>query len=40
MMAASPHDAMAVLLTRETPAMEAYRVSRAVPLPLPRNNAE
>lgn len=36
--AASADDAMAMLLASETPAMEAYRVSRAVNTP--RNNAE
>jgi len=33
-MAASPDDAMAMLLASETPEMEAYRVSRAVNTPL------
>nr|WP_231109152.1 SOS response-associated peptidase family protein [Stenotrophomonas maltophilia] len=37
-MAASPDDAMAMLLASEPPAMEAYRVSRAVNTP--RNNHE
>ncbi|KAK6697016.1 hypothetical protein SNK04_014419 [Fusarium graminearum] len=37
-MAASPDDAMAMLLASEAPAMEAYRVSRAVNTP--RNNRE
>ena len=37
-MAASPEDAMAMLLASEPPAMEAYRVSRAVNTP--RNNRE
>nr|WP_239669956.1 SOS response-associated peptidase [Stenotrophomonas maltophilia] len=37
-MAAGPDDAMAMLLASETPAMEAYRVSRAVNTP--RNNRE
>ncbi len=37
-MAASPDDAMAMLLASEPPAMEAYRVSRAVNTP--RNNRE
>ena len=37
-MAASPDDAMAMLLASEPPAMEAYRVSRAVNTP--RNNSE
>lgn len=37
-MAAPPDDAMAMLLASETPAMEAYRVSRAVNTP--RNNLE
>ena len=37
-MTASPDDAMAMLLASETPAMEAYRVSRAVNTP--RNNRE
>ncbi|KAK6697663.1 hypothetical protein SNK04_013758 [Fusarium graminearum] len=32
-MAASPDDAMAMLLASEAPAMEAYRVSRAVNTP-------
>lgn len=36
-MAAEPDDAMAMLLASETPAMEAYRVSRAVNSP--RSNA-
>jgi len=36
--AASADDAMAMLLPSQTPAMEAYRVSRAVNTP--RNNAE
>ncbi|WP_314402450.1 SOS response-associated peptidase [Stenotrophomonas rhizophila] len=36
--AASPDDAMAMLLASEPPAMEAYRVSRAVNTP--RNNRE
>ncbi len=36
-MAASPDDAMAMLLASEPPAMEAYRVSRAVNTP--RNTA-
>ncbi|MGE8252068.1 MULTISPECIES: hypothetical protein [Stenotrophomonas] len=35
-MAASPADALAVLLTREPPAREAYRASRA--LNTPQNN--
>jgi len=38
LMAASAEDAMALLLASETPAMEAYRMSRAVNTP--RNNAE
>ena len=38
LMAASSDDAMAMLLASEPPAMEAYRVSRAVNTP--RNNAE
>lgn len=37
-MAASTDDALALLLASQTPAMEAYRVSRAVNTP--RNNAE
>ncbi|PZS71256.1 hypothetical protein A7X75_10985 [Stenotrophomonas maltophilia] len=37
-MAASPDDAMAMLLASEPPAMEAYRVTRAVNTP--RNNSE
>nr|WP_313520902.1 SOS response-associated peptidase [Stenotrophomonas pavanii] len=37
-MAASPDEAMAMLLASEPPAMEAYRVSRAVNTP--RNNRE
>lgn len=37
-MAVPPDDAMAMLLASETPAMEAYRVSRAVNTP--RNNVE
>ncbi|MNC75777.1 hypothetical protein D3C75_1273690 [compost metagenome] len=37
-MAASTDEAMALLLASETPAMEAYRVSRAVNTA--RNNAE
>lgn len=37
-LAASPDDAMAMLLASEPPAMEAYRVSRAVNTP--RNNRE
>jgi putative SOS response-associated peptidase YedK len=37
-MTASPDAAMAMLLSSETPAMEAYRVSRAVNTP--RNNVE
>lgn len=37
-MTASPDDAMAMLMASETPAMEAYRVSRAVNTP--RNNRE
>lgn len=37
-MAVSPDDAMAMLLASEPPAMEAYRVSRAVNMP--RNNRE
>jgi len=37
-MAASAEDAMAMLLASEPPAMEAYRVSRAVNTP--RNNTE
>jgi len=37
-MAASPDDAMAMLLASEPPAIEAYRVSRAVNTP--RNNRE
>jgi len=37
-MAASTDDAMAMLLASEPPAMEAYRVSRAVNTP--RNNVE
>lgn len=37
-MASSPEDAMAMLLASEPPAMEAYRVSRAVNTP--RNNRE
>ena len=36
--AATPDDAMAMLLASETPAMEAYRISRAVNTP--RNNHE
>ncbi|WP_249405042.1 hypothetical protein [Stenotrophomonas sp. CFBP 13725] len=35
-LAAEPDDAMAILLASEPPAMEAYRVSRAVNSP--RNN--
>ena len=35
-MAAGPDEAMTMLLTSEPPAMEAYRVSRAVNTP--RNN--
>ncbi|WWW33866.1 SOS response-associated peptidase family protein [Stenotrophomonas rhizophila] len=35
--ATSPDDAMAMLLASEAPAMEAYRVSRAVNTP--RNNS-
>lgn len=35
-LAAQPDDAMAMLLASEPPAMEAYRVSRAVNTP--RNN--
>lgn len=35
-LAAEPDDAMAMLLASEPPAMEAYRVSRAVNAP--RNN--
>lgn len=37
-MAAGPDDAMAMLLASETPAMEAYRVSRV--LNMPPNNHE
>ncbi|MFH7456665.1 SOS response-associated peptidase family protein, partial [Pseudomonas syringae group genomosp. 7] len=37
-MAGGPEDAMAMLLASKTPAMEAYRVSRAVNTP--RNNRE
>lgn len=37
-LAAEPDDAMAMLLASEPPAMEAYRVSRAVNTP--RNNRE
>ena len=37
-LAADPEDAMAMLLASEPPAMEAYRVSRAVNTP--RNNVE
>lgn len=37
-MTATPDDAMAMLLASETPAMKAYRVSRAVNTP--RNNTE
>lgn len=37
-LAAEPDDAMAMLLASEPPAMEAYRVSRAVNAP--RNNSE
>lgn len=37
-MAVSPDDAMAMLLASEPPAMEAYRVSRAVNTP--RNNSK
>ncbi len=37
-MAFSPDDAMAILLASEPPAMEAYRVSRAVSTP--RNSRE
>lgn len=36
--AASPDDAMAIMMASEPPAMEAYRVSRAVNAP--RNNSE
>lgn len=35
---AAPDDAMAILLAADVPAMEAYRVSRAVNTP--RNNIE
>jgi putative SOS response-associated peptidase YedK len=35
-MTASPHDAIEMLLASEPPAIEAYRVSRAVNTP--RNN--
>lgn len=38
LLTASPDDAMVMLLSSETPAMEAYRVSRAVNTP--RNNVE
>lgn len=37
-MVATPDDAMAMLLASEPPAMDAYRVSRAVNTP--RNNRE
>ncbi|MGE8274022.1 hypothetical protein [Stenotrophomonas sp.] len=37
-MKANVDDAMAMLLASETPAMKAYRVSRAVKTP--RNNSE
>jgi len=37
-LAAGPDDAMAMLLASEPPAMDAYRVSRAVNTP--RNNSE
>uniref|UniRef100_UPI0013DB8A4E SOS response-associated peptidase family protein n=2 Tax=Stenotrophomonas TaxID=40323 RepID=UPI0013DB8A4E len=37
-MAASPDDAMAMLLASSPPSMEAYRVTRAVNTP--RNNRE
>lgn len=37
-MGAGPEDAMAMLMASESPAMETYRVSRAVNTP--RNNAE
>ena len=37
-MAAEPDDAMAILVASDPPAMEAYRVSRAVNSP--RNNVE